>query len=92
MVIELTPTLTISAFVGLIVDEAIDRFLSHLIPGSMNVYFSTRDHPADSTPLIERWYGAKYGVQALSQVCSTNTRISTERFLQCGRQLFMEIQ
>ena len=49
-------------------DEAIDRFLSHLVPPSMNVYFSSQAHAPGSTPLKEEWYGAQYGVQPLSQV------------------------
>ena len=42
---------------------AVDRFLSHLKPSSMNVYLSSRNHPAGSTPLTEEWYKAEYGVQ-----------------------------
>lgn len=47
--------------------EAIDRFLSNLVPEAMNVYFSSQHHPAHCTPLKEQWYGAKYSVEPLCQ-------------------------
>ncbi len=47
-------------------DEAVDRFLSHLVPSSMNVYFSSSKHPLQSVPEKERWYGARYGGQPLA--------------------------
>ena len=51
--------------------EAIDRFLSHLVPSSMNIYFSSQTHALASTPCREVWYGAQYGKQPMDPVSFT---------------------
>ena len=48
--------------------EAIDRFLSHLVPSCLNVFFSSHAHAPEATPYRETWYGAQYGKQPLDPV------------------------
>ncbi len=47
--------------------DAIERFLSRLVPSALNVYHSSRAHAADCHALQrERWYGAQYAAEPLS--------------------------